>query len=209
MSYCTVEELRTEGLDEEKYSNEALEKLIKLSCEYIDRITGQFFEPRELTIRLDGRGGKNLVLPLFLIDAWYIKVGNEFIDDFVLYNRITPVDDRPYPKIYRNAKWPEGIMNIEISGTWGYVEVDKSTPEPIKRISKKLVMYGFPALNDKEAQDEKNLQGLLISEMTDGHSYQLSDTAVANLFSNAITGDTEIDEILKYYTNKPFRMAIV
>ena len=82
MSYCTVEELRAEGLDEEKYSNEALEKLIKLSCEYIDRITGQFFEPRELTIRLDGRGGKNLVLPLFLIDAWYIKVGNEFIDDF-------------------------------------------------------------------------------------------------------------------------------
>ena len=47
MSYCSVEDLRAEGLDSEKISDEELEKLIKLSCDYIDRITGQFFEPRE------------------------------------------------------------------------------------------------------------------------------------------------------------------
>ena len=209
MSYCSVEDLRAEGLDSEKISDEELEKLIKLSCDYIDRITGQFFEPREFAIRIDGRGGKNLVLPLFLIDVWYIKINNEFIDDFVLYNRITPVDDRPYPKIFRNEKWPEGIMNVEISGTWGYVEADKSTPEPIKRIAKKLAIYNFPALIDKEAQEEKNLKGLLLSEMTDGHSYELAEGAVTNLFTNSITGDIEIDEVLKQYTRSKFRMAVV
>ena len=206
MSYCTVEDLRAEGLDEEKYSDETLGNLVKLSCEYIDRITGQFFEPRQQHLRLDGRGGKILVLPYPLIEVEYIEVSREIIDDYVVYNRI---EDRSYPKIYRNAKWPNGILNIEIKGTWGYVEEDGSTPEPIKRIARKLAMYYFPALNDAEAQENKNLNGLLISETTDGHSYELAEDAVANLYASSITGDTEIDSVLKYYMRSRFRMAIV
>ena len=206
MSYCTIKELRAEGLDEEKYSDEALTNLIKLSCDFIDRITGQFFEPREMLIRLDGRGGNNLVLPYFLIDVDYIEINHELIDDYVIYNRM---EDRSYPKIYRNAKWPKGILNIEVQGTWGYVEADKSTPEAIKRIAKKLVMYNFPALNDFEAQEEKNIKGLLISEITDGHSYELAEDAVTNLYATSITGDTEIDSVLKHYMCSKFKMAIV
>lgn len=30
------------------------------------------------------------------------------IDDYVLYNRISPEDDRNYPKIYRKLRWPIG-----------------------------------------------------------------------------------------------------
>ena len=206
MSYCTVPDLRAEGLDEEKYSDEALTKLIKLSCEYIDRITGQFFEVRDMTVRLDGRGGKNLVLPYPLIDAECVEISHEIIEDYVIYNR---PEDRVYPKIFRNAGWPKGILNIEIKGTWGYVENDGSPPEPIKRIAMKLAMYNFPALNNAEAQEEKNINGLLISETTDGHSYELAEDAVANLYLNSITGDTEIDSVLKNYMRSRFKMAIV
>ena len=149
------------------------------------------------------------MLPLFLIDCDYVKVKDELIEDYVLYNRITPVDDRPYPKIYRNAKWPEGIMNVEVSGTWGYVEAGNLTPEPIKRAAMKLAMCNFPLLSDTEAQSEKGLRGLLLSETTDGHSYELSEEVLASLASGAITGDSEIDQILRAYTRSKFRMAIV
>ena len=208
MSYCTIDDIRSEGFTEEEYPDEVVEKLIGLACKYIDQVTGQFFEPRELTLRVDGRGGRNLVLPLFLIDCDYVKVRGEIIDDYVLYNRITPIDDRPYPTMYRNARWPKGIMNVEICGTWGYVEAGNLTPEPIKRAAMKLAMYQFPLLSDSQAQEEKSLSGLLLSETTDGHSYELSEEVLAGLASGAITGDSEIDQTLKSYTRSTFRMAI-
>ncbi len=181
MSYCTVDDLRAEGISEEDYSDEQLENLIAASCEFIDRVTGQWFELRGKSIRLDGRGGQNLVLPVFLFEAYSVSVNHEDIDDYVLYNRM---EDRGYPKIFRRAGWPRGRMNINVSGLWGYVEEDGFTPP-------------------------KRLRGLLVSETTDGHSYALSNEAVSNLSSEAITGDAEIDRILKSYMRSRFRMAVV
>ena len=201
MSYCTVEDLREEGVSEEDYSDEQLERLIALSCEFIDRITGQWFELRDKAIRLDGRGGKNLILPVFLYESDYVKIGLEEIDDYVLYNRM---EDRAYPKIFRCSCWPKGRLNIEVSGKWGYVEEDGTTPPAIKRVATKLAMYNFPSLSDSDSQEEKNLRGLLLSETTDGHSYELSESAV----TNSITGDTEIDQILKSYMCSRFRIAV-
>lgn len=206
MSYCTVEDLRAEGVSEEDYSDEQLENLIANSCEFIDRITGQWFELRTKSIRLDGRGGQNLVLPVFLFEAYSVKVGCEEIDDFVLYNRM---EDRAYPKIFRCAGWPKGRLNIEIFGQWGYVEEDGFTPSAIKRAAMKLALYHFPALTDSDALEENNIRGLLTSETTDGHSYMLSGSAVAESYSGAITGDSEIDKILKCYMRSKFRMAVV
>ncbi len=206
MSYCTVEDIRAEGVSEEDYSDEQLERLITISCNFIDNVTGQWFKPREKVIRLDGRGGQNLVLPVFLSTADYVKIGLEYIDDYVLYNRM---EDRTYPKIFRCSGWPKGRLNIEVFGTWGYIEEDGTTPSAIKRAAIKLALYNFPALSDSEAQEEKNLHGLLVSETTDGHSYNLSDNVVSEAYSGAITGDTEIDQILKSYMVSRFRMAIV
>lgn len=206
MSYCTVEDIRAEGVTEEQFDDTQLERLIEASCEFIDRVTGQWFELRDKTLRLDGRGGQNLVLPVFLYEADCVKVGLDYVDDFVLYNRM---EDRVYPKMFRCLGWPKGRLNIEVSGKWGYVEEDGTTPSAIRRAAMKLAMYHFPALSDAEAQQEKNLQGLLTSETTDGHSYQLSDAAVSELASGAITGDTEIDGTLKRYMCSRFRIAIV
>lgn len=84
MSYCTVEDIRVEGISEEDYSDYQLEELITVSCNFIDRITSQWFEPRERVIRLDGRGGQNLILPVFLSVVDYVKIGFDYIDDYVL-----------------------------------------------------------------------------------------------------------------------------
>ena len=206
MSYCTVDDLRAEGVSEEDYSDEQLEKSIADSCDFIDRVTGQWFELRAKSIRFDGRGGQNLVLPVFLFEAYSVNVDHEEIDDYVLYNRM---EDRAYPKIFRCAGWPRGYMNVTVSGQWGYVEEDGFTPPAIKRAAMKLALYHFPALSDSNAQEENAVRGLLVSETTDGHSYSLSGSAVAEAYSGAITGDAEIDGILKSYMRSRFRMAIV
>ena len=206
MSYCTVEDLRAEGVSEEEYSDEQLEELIAVSSSFIDRITGQWFELREKVIRLDGRGGKNLMLPVFAYSVDTVKIGIEEIDDYVLYNRM---DDRAYPKIFRCAGWPKGRLNITVSGQFGYVEEDGTTPPAIRRAAMKLALYNFPALTDTEAQEENAMRGLLTSETTDGHSYELSEDAVVEAYSGAITGDSEIDGILKSYMRSRCRMAVV
>ena len=73
----------------------------------------------------------------------------------------------------------------------------------------KLALYHFPALTDSDALEENAIRGLLTSETTDGHSYSLSGGAIAEAYSGAITGDAEIDRILKRYMHSRFRMAIV
>ena len=206
MSYCTVEDLRAEGVSEEDYSDEQLEDLIAASCEFIDRVTGQWFELREKSIRLDGRGGQNLALPVFLFEAYSVSINHEEIDDYVLYNRM---EDRLYPKIFRSAGWPRGRLNVEVFGQWGYVEEDSFTPPAIRRAAMKLALYHFPTLTDTDALEENAIRGLITSETTDGHSYALSNEAVSSLSLDAITGDAEIDRILKSYTRSRFRMAVV
>ena len=196
MSYCTVDDLRAEGFDK---SDDELTALIKLSCNFIERVTEQFFEPREITLKLDGRGGRVLPLPFILIEPSNVIADNEEVTDYINYQ------DYKYPKLVRLKKWPQGFQNIEISGIFGYSE----TPEDIKRAAIKIAMYHFPALNNSEAQEEKNLRGLLVSETTDGHSYSLSGSAVASAYQNAITGDTEIDDILRRYMRTRIRMRAV
>ena len=120
MSYCEVADIRAEGVTVDQLSDTQAEQLIKISCDYIDKLTRQWFEPREKTVKLNGRGGKILILPVFLIEEDTVWLDNEVIEDYVLYNRISPEDDRKYPKIYREKKWTEGVLNVQIHGKWGY-----------------------------------------------------------------------------------------
>ena len=212
--YCTVEDIRAEGVTEEQASDEKLTGLIALAGNYIDRMTGQWFEPREKTVRLNGTGGETLPLPVFLIEEpESVTVNGEQVSDYVLYNRFPPADDRGYPKMHRSAGWRKGVLNIAIKGLWGYVDEDGSggymTPPLIRRACMKLALYSFPDLGDSEAQEERALRGALRSERTDGHEYELSADVLSAMASNSVTGDTEIDQIIRQYTMAPIRMAIV
>ena len=211
--YCSVEDLRACGVTDEQADDAKLESLIKLSCGYIDTMTRQWFEPRELEIKLDGHGGKILKLPVFLIQDYSVTVSGEEIEDYVLYNRIVPPeDDRFYPKAYRYNGWRRGILNINVYGLWGYVDKAETgyvTPELIKRAAMKLALYNFPDLGDKQAQDEKRLNNLLQSETTDGHSYSLNGEILKAMSENYLTGDSEIDNIIMRYTMPSMKMAVV
>ena len=61
--YATVADLRAEGVTVAQADDARLEALIDAATAEIDRVTGWFFEPRALTLTLDGRGAPSLELP--------------------------------------------------------------------------------------------------------------------------------------------------
>ncbi|MDR1648879.1 MAG: hypothetical protein LBR71_01345 [Synergistaceae bacterium] len=211
--YCTPEDLRQEGVTEEQANDERLADLCFLVGQYIEVMVGQWFEPRAKTLRLDGSGGKILALPVFLIEPQLVKSNGVPVNDYTLYNRIAPEDDRSYPKIRREAGWPKGNLNIEIGGVWGYVDEDGDggyiTPPLIRLAAKKLAIMQTPLLGDTAAQEEKVTRGMIASETTDGHSYTLDRNLQTLLASRQFTGDAEIDQILERYSKQRIGLGLI
>ncbi len=58
--YASVADLRNEGVRLAETSDVRLLALIDEATHLIDRVTGWFFEPRTLSLRLDGRGSRAL-----------------------------------------------------------------------------------------------------------------------------------------------------
>ncbi|MGE5528065.1 MAG: hypothetical protein ACM3X6_02855 [Patescibacteria group bacterium] len=205
--YCTKEDLRAEGVTEAQASDARLTELIGLATDYIDAMTGRWFEPRTKTMVLDGNGCCTLMLPVFLIAATSVKVDGEAVTGYKIYNRFNP-DDRDAPAIYHEDTWPEGVQNIEIAGSWGYVDPGAEagqyvTPPRIKRCCMRLVIRDLPLLNDQAGQEDRR-RSRIVSESTDGHSYTLKRLA---MFPE-LTGDLDIDEVLSYY-RRPCRVELV
>lgn len=211
--YCTIEDIRAEGVTEEQFIDDRVTAAITQAAAYIEKATGRFFYSRELTLTLDGEGDDTLFLDVPIIAVSAITIGGSAcdLDDFEIYNRLIP-DDRKCPKIvYTEGIFPEGNLNVSISGTFGYLdesgsgeEVERITPPAIKRACIKLVILDLlPLLGDSDAQDDIRRRWL-ISEKTDGHSYQLSELAM----SGGTSGDREIDRILAAY-RKPIGVWLI
>lgn len=196
MAYCTVQEIRDEGIDQKQADDERLAMLIDLATAYIDGVTGQWFEPRVMTITLDGNGGEMLFLPVFPIEVTGVTVEGREITNYKVYNRFFP-DDRHNPKIYRKEGWPRGRQNVNIAGTWGFVdrvEDGYRPPAVIKQVAKRLVVREIPLLGDVEGQEERK-RTRIISERTDDHSYTLAQLAG----TLDLTGDPDIDGVLALF----------
>ena len=62
--YASVADLRAEGVTAAEASDARLELLLAEASSLIDRVTGWFFEPRQLTQHLSGRGAPSIDLPV-------------------------------------------------------------------------------------------------------------------------------------------------
>lgn len=199
--YCTPDRLRDEGISAQQADDSRLKALCEDASRYIDAMTGQFFEPRKKTIKLDGNGGEFLPLPFFLINSDYVLLNRMNISDYTLYNSEY---DRVYPKMKRSRRWTKGDLNIEIRGIWGYVDFDDEekpiTPPLITKAAIRIAIMQLPTLGDVEAQNEKFRRGMIQSETTDGHSYSLNLGLMDRITAQQFTGDPEIDQILTLYS---------
>jgi hypothetical protein len=200
--YCTPEEIRAEGITEEQVTDERLYELCEYAADFVDKVTGQWFEPRELTLTFSGNDTPNLRLPVFLIETTQVLISGEEIADFELPDGVLP-EEKTNPYIYRENGWPAGSRNIKITGLWGYCDYKAEgvtpvygwrPPKEIRKAAKKLVIRELPLFGDIAGQEEKK-RGRVISETTDGHSYTLDKTFSGEI----ITGDLEIDITLNKY----------
>ncbi len=207
--YITIQDIRDEGILLEDFSDDRVLEIIILAADYIDLMTGRWFEDVLKTMTLDGKGNKLLQLDVPIISITSIVIGtwgsilNDLtpVDDtyYKVYNRIP--DDYQNPQIMFYNKVRKGFQNVQIVGHFGYVDVDGNTPQLIKQAMKKLVIGSLPLLSS-DASEEQDYKMKLVEEKTDGHSYKLSDL----LSEGSLTGDPQVDNIIQSF-RRPIRMG--
>jgi hypothetical protein len=112
--YALVSDLRAEGVSAAEATDARVARLIRLASQYVERMTGRFFEPRPMTLALDGSGGRILLLghPIIairdvaLLIAMPAEVGELPVTPsfFRIYNRhltqgLLDPDDRENPRL--------------------------------------------------------------------------------------------------------------
>lgn len=152
--YVLVSDLRAEGVPVAQASGSRLARLIRDASDYIDRVTGTWFEARPATHTLDGNGRDTLFLQVPAIGLESVTVtsggATQEMDAtaYRLYGGWTSPQDRWTPRIVRVSAlqgsplvpayawtgagyaiapvWPPLRQNIVVKGVFGYLESDGS-----------------------------------------------------------------------------------
>jgi hypothetical protein len=205
--YATVKDLRNEGVSLAQAPDDRLRALIDEAGRSIDSFTGWFFEPRRLTLRLDGRGTPTIEPPVPPIELAELKVGGAALslapgDLVVVGAPVGPGFDGPRLTRTSGLLFPKAEGNIEATGLWGYTEDDGSahgrTPREIQRACTLLVLRWLSPLAFDDAEARQRWR--IVEERTRDQSYKLAPAAGAGM---AFTGDPDIDGILVRYRRPP------
>jgi hypothetical protein len=152
--YCTLQDIRDEGVTEAMLSNERALELIDDASEYIEMVTGRWFDPRGRTLRVRATGTPILSIgpPIIQVDELYVLSGRGAnmtraeisVDDVLVFNRhltegLKNPDDRDDPKLEYSGlfgleypgsgltgTFPRESQVIEIVGTFGYTSLPRS-----------------------------------------------------------------------------------
>lgn len=150
--YCSVEDLRNEGITDAMASDARLTQLIRLASTMIERFTGRWFEPRFRTLRVTGRGSSfvHIDAPIIAIDAVSLIGGRgttmsrDAVDmsGVLVYNRhltegLIEPDDRDNPRLEFSGAgsfwpgefvWPAVGQVVEMVGYFGFTELAPGDP---------------------------------------------------------------------------------
>lgn len=238
MGYCTLQDIRDEGFADPPYTDARVEAIIVLASEMIDAATGQWFEPRDLTISLDGDGTKTLRLEVPIIAITSVTMDEDEVEltDLVVYNRhvtqnLRRPDDRRYSRIEWNQNlvnlpgyrmvpqtdlvWTAGQQNVVLEGTFGYTDYDGTdegkTPPMLVHLCKLLVMRELEFLYDPDAREDYRERHRATKYKTRDQEISLSANKISPcsaLANGMLTGDPSIDMWIKYF-RVPAKMATV
>jgi len=220
--YATIADLRDEGVSVGAAGDARLTNLLSEATEQIDRVTGWFFEPRQHTFRVSGRGSATVELPVPPIALTHLEVEYEGasgdatgVFPFVPWSAIELSVD-PGSVVVRGApvgpdfdgarltlrhglRFPRGHDNIVISGLWGFTEDDGTlqgrTPPSIRRACVLLVLRTLAPLAD-DAAFEARSRWRVLEERTRDQSYRLEPSRPA---VRPLSGDPEVDLLLSPY----------
>ncbi len=203
--YATVSDLRAEGVAPTTASDARLEALVADAGAFVESVTGWFFEPRSLTLRMDGRGHRTVepAVPPIRIDALAVEYEGALStapEDLVVEGSpVPPGFAGPRLTLRHGRRFPKGVSNVTATGLWGYTEADGTptgrTPAAIRTVTMQLVLRALPLLTNEEAWESARRRWRLSEERTRDQSYRLSPPT----FSTFITGDPDIDLVLLRY----------
>lgn len=200
-AYTSIARLRAEGVTTAMASDDRLAELIAEASDEIDRITRWWFEPRELTLALNGNGQRILALPAPPIEIESVTLGEVAATDWDAQGW-APVETpkRPHPALVRRGclAWPTGTGNVTVVGTFGYVEADGDdgrTPRAIRRAAELMVIRMARPLM---AEADERFRGRVQSMRTSKQSISFFATAPG---ATAFDDDPEISRILAGFIN--------
>lgn len=233
MGYCTVQDVRDQGLtDTSAYPDATVQAAIDLASQYIDRATRQWFDVRARTVTIYGNDSDRLFLPVPIVSVTDLFINGRFdaadklaAEDYTVFNGRDLPDDRKNPKIqlvnqrrsifqvpalqYGRRIFMKG-MRQKIVGTFGYVEADDSTPLLIKRACLKMTLRFVEKLAPSgTGSSGGNNSGIIIGESTDGHfiQYAMPNATGAKGGSYGVSKDPEVETILLQY-RAPLGIAV-
>ncbi|MBC7173705.1 MAG: hypothetical protein H5U40_14795 [Polyangiaceae bacterium] len=203
--YASVADLRAEGVTAAEASDARLELVLDEASRLIDRVTGWFFEPRLLTLRLSGRGAPSVEPPVppIRLDRLLLGTAELLLDPgelLIVGAPVQPGFDGPRLTRRHGRLFPRGHGNVVAEGLWGFTEHDGTptgrTPRAIRRATMLLVLRSLAPLAD-DASFEARSRWRIIEERTRDQSYRLDPAKSSS--SAALTGDPEIDALLALY----------
>jgi|GEM_PF-2174339 len=220
-TYVSVDDMRGEGVPT-SVSDGTLLTLIQVWQGVIERLTHQWFVARQMTWDFDGNGTTLAQFPVPIIAVTNLYINDDFdnalgADRFHAYagRGEDGPDDRKNPRVRlvtdevdiftgagplvrQGEVFEIGEKNQRLEGSFGYVEADGTTPEPIKYALKLLVVRA--ARRSPLWTAGAAAAGPVVEEETDRHRLEYSDaTATSKMWSLTGTGLTEVDMILAMY----------
>ncbi len=235
--YALPSDLRAEGLTTSMASDVRLYTSLLLASKQFEQFTGRFFEPRYLTLTLDGNGSVAVLLdqPIVALDELLFASITLFLSElpidataYRVYNRhlaglVTP-DDRLNPRLelygiedyvatfaLQGARFPRGKQNVQVKGVFGYTDPDGtpfgSTPTLVNHAVKLLALR----LSRKLVSAGRS-QGFTAHLITEEHTRDqgVSFTRPPTLGSalGSFTGDPEIDGLICMF-QRPLTLGAV
>lgn len=223
--YVTIQQVRDEGVPAALSDAQILQR-IRVYQQVIERVTRQWFVPKQMTWEFNGNGTTLMQFPVPIISVSALYVNEDFVNavdvaDFAAYTGRgeDTRDDRKNPRIrilsgeqsifsgtgsVRSGQlvFEIGEKNCKVVGTFGYIEPSGCVPDPIQWALLKLVTS-----NVKNMYGASAPAGAIIEEETDRHRRKYSDPSMATkMFSPSGSGDREVDTILSMY-RAPFAMG--
>ena len=174
--YASVADLRDEGVSVAQASDNRLLALIDEAGRAIDSFTGWFFEPRTLTLRIDGRGTPSVEPAVPPIALSQLAVGG--------------------------SELSLAAGDLVVVGVWGYTEDDGTpqgrTPLEIRRACMLLALRWLSPLAEDDSEARNRWR--ILEERTRDQSYKLDRVVGAG---SVFTGDPDIDGIVARYRRPP------
>lgn len=201
-----------------------LEVYIKEAMAFIDRHTRQWFNARTFDdtkpVLMEGNNTETLFFPVPILEITTLKKQKDSeilaADDYQVFNGRSFPDDRRNPmlKLRRDSddvmfigtgKFMRGVRAI-ITGIFGFLEEDGSTPLMIQRATLKLsLMYYMRTLGESAEVAANSAElGPIKREKTDMHEIEYFDARAtggkdSSASGSGLSGDDEVDDIIAAY----------